>query len=235
MKQQRSIQRSFLGTYTRVLVLIALGLLIVLSIRYLIPSTNGMMPVLGTSSPTEITSTSFQQWRETAEAAVIQTRSALISITTITPPPTCCPPTITPMPFTRGIFEAHIDPQPYGNFWQGVVNGQGMRVYAGGIAGTYSNTPNLTQGVIKVQVFAQDLSRHESLLVETSELTGWLEVVAENQFILTLVGQNGQTLYFDVRTLQFVDGLSGTVTAPTITPLLPVTTPTIPPTPYPLP
>ena len=41
--------------------------------------------------------------------------------------------------------------------------------------------------------------------------------------MLTLVGQNGQTLYFDIQTMQFVDTLTVTFTAPTITPLMSIT------------
>jgi hypothetical protein len=236
MKQNKSIRLSFLGLLTGLFALTALGLIFAFAIKFLLPSSIGMAPSTATaSSPTEVTPTSFQHWRETAEAAVMQTRFALIAITTVTPPPTCCPPTFSPVPFATGIFEAHVNPQPFANVWQGVVNEQPIRVYAGGIAGTYSNTPNLTKGVLKVQVFSHDLSNYESVWYETSELTGWLQVSSEDHYILTLVGQNGQTLYFDVQTMQFVDGLTATVTAPTITPLPSITPTAIPPTPYPFP
>lgn len=235
MKQRKSIWPSLLGFLARLFALIALGLLIVFARKFLVPSSIGMALGKVTISPTEVAPTSFQLWRETSEAAVMQTRLALIAMTTVTPPPTCCPPTLTQLPFATGIFEAHINPQPFANGWQGVVNEQQIRVFAGGVAGTYSNTPNLTKGFLKVQVFSHDLSNYESVWYETSELTGWLQVTSEDQYILTLVGQNGQTLYFDVRTMLFVDVLPVTVTAPTITPLPSITSTAIPPTPYPLP
>ena len=219
MKQQKSIRLSFLGLLMGFFSLIALGIIFAFAIKFLVPSSIGMALSTATISQTEVTPTSFQHWRETAEAAVMQTRFALIAMTTVTPPPTCCPPTLTPVPFATGIFEAHVNPQPFANVWQGVVNEQQISVYAGGIAGTYSNNPNLTKGVLKVQVFSHDLSNYESVWYEASELTGWLQVTSEDQYILTLVGQNGQTLFFDVLTMQFVDGLTVTVTAPTITPL----------------
>jgi hypothetical protein len=236
MKQQKSIRLSSLGLLTGFFALIALGLIFIFAIKFLVPSSIGIAPSTATSSsPTEVTPTSFQHWRETAEAAVMQTRFALIAMTTVSPPPTCCPPTFTLVPFATGIFEAHVIPQPFANVWQGVVNEQQIRVYTGGLAGTYSNTPNLTKGVLKVQVFSHDLSNYESVWYETSELTGWLQVTSEDQYILTLIGQNGQTIYFDVLTMQFADGLTVTVTASTITPLPSITPTAIPPTPYPFP
>lgn len=236
MKQNKSIRLSFLGLLTGLFALTALGLIFAFAIKFLLPSSIGMAPSTATaSSPTEVTPTSFQHWRETAEAAVMETHYALIAMTTVTPPPTCCPPTFSPVPFVTGIFEAHVAPRPFVNLWKGIVNGQQVRVYAGGLEGTYSDTPNLTKGVLEVHVTSPSLDNFETVRLETSELTGWLEITAEDHYVLTLVGQNGQTLYFDVLTMEFVDGLTATVTAPTITPLPSITPTAIPPTPYPFP
>lgn len=236
MKQQKSVKPSFLGISTGFLALIALGLIFTFAIKFLLPSSIGIALITATaSSPPEVTSTSFQHWRETAEAAVMETHFALITMTTVTPPPTCCPPTNTPEPFITGIFEAHVAPRPFANLWKGIVNEQQVRVYAGGLEGTYSNTPNLTKGVLEVHVTSPGLDNFETVKYETSELTGWLEIIAEDHYVLTLVGQNGQTLYFDVLTMRFVEGLTVTVTAPTITPLPTITPTAVPPTPYPFP
>ncbi len=152
-----------------------------------------------------------------------------------TAPFTCCPPTNTPEPFVTRIFDAHIAPRPFANLWKGIVNGQQVRVYAGGLEGTYSDTPNLTVGVLEVHVASHGLDNFETVRFETTELTGWLQITAEDHYVLTLVGQNSQTLYFDVSTMQFVAGLTTTVTAPMITPLPSTTYTAIPPTSYPLP
>ncbi|MDI6695404.1 MAG: hypothetical protein QME21_10180 [Anaerolineales bacterium] len=236
MRHQKSPTLSILSIITGFLALIALVIIVSFAFKFLVSSSIGMALSTATaSSPTEVTPTSFQHWRETAEAAVMETHFALIAMTTVTPPPTCCPPTNTPEPFVTGIFEAHVAPRPFANLWKGMVNGQQVRVYAGGLEGTYTDTPNLTKGVLEVHVTSPSLDNFESVRYETSELTGWLEIIAEDHYVLTLVGQNDQTLYFDVLTMQFVDSLTTTVTAPTITPLPPITSTAIPPTPYPFP
>lgn len=236
MKHQKSPTLSILSIITSLLVLIALVIIVSFAFKFLLPSSIGMALSTATaSSPTEVTPTPFQHWRETAEAAVMETHFALIAMTTVTPPPTCCPPTNTPEPFVTGIFEAHVAPRPFANLWKGVVSGQQVRIYAGGLEGTYSDSPNLTKGVLEVHVTSPSLDNFETVRYETSELTGWLEIIAEDHYLLTLVGQNGQTLYFDTLTMQFVDGLTITVTAPTITTLPSITPTAIPPNPYPFP
>jgi hypothetical protein len=236
MRHQKFTALSLLNLVAGFLTLIALLIIFPLAFKFLLPSPIGMAlsKVTGTL-PTEITLTSFMHWRETAEAAVMETHFAQIAMTTVTPPPTCCPPTNTPEPFVTGIYEAHVAPRPFANLWKGIISGQQVRVYAGGIEDTYSETPNLTKGVLEVHVTSPGFDNFETVRYETSELTGWLEIIAEDHYVLTLVGQNGQTLYFDVLTMQFVDGLTATVTAPTITPLPSITLTAIPPNPYPLP
>jgi len=147
------------------------------------------------------------------------------------PPPTCCPPTYTPRSIMAGIFEASLGPdmdQAYAisTVWQDIVNGQPTRVYAGARIIRTGTIPTVTpQGIVLVTVHSSDYSNNSMVAYDAPGATGALKITEANGYRLTLVGQNGKTVYFDVLTRQFVNGLAVTLTAPTITPL-PSQTPT---------
>jgi hypothetical protein len=89
------------------------------------------------------------------------------------------------------------------------------------------DTLPITQGIVAIEVYSTDLSHYLVTEYKAPGETGILRIIEVTGYRLTLVGQNGETLYFDVPTRQFVEGLEVTLTAPTATHLPPVTpTPT---------
>lgn len=199
-------------------------------------------PLGGTALPTTSLSptVSFEHWRETAEAAAMQTQFAVIETITVSPPPTGRPPTRTPAPFAIGIFEVSYGPgvpQVYAmsTLWKGIVNGQRTLVYAGARVDTSGPTPDTSQGLVVVQVYSTDLTNKSTVEYEAPGATGILTITVAIDYRLTLMAENGSTLYFDVPSRQFVDGLTATVTAPTATPLPPANPTPVLPTGYPPP
>jgi hypothetical protein len=114
-------------------------------------------------------------------------------------------------------------------------------VFAGARRDTSGATPDITHGIIVVQVYSADLHNKATVVYDAPGTTGILSISAADGNRLILTGQNGEILYFDVPTRLFVTGPTVTITAPTMTPLpsiAPTTTlPTESPTPqgYPQP
>lgn len=96
-------------------------------------------------------------------------------------------------------------------------------IFAGARRDTSGATPDMTHGLVVVQVYSLDLSNKVTARYDASGNTGMLQIIATTGNQLTQVGQHGERLYFDVPTRQFVDGQTVTVTAPTMTPLPPIT------------
>jgi hypothetical protein len=173
---------------------------------------------------------------ETREYAFMQTQLAIFMITTPNAPPTGLPPTDTLEPFVPGINEtsyaAYVNPQSavITSQWRDMVNGQRTYVYAGARQDTSGATPDTRQGLIVVDVYSTDFSNHLITFYNAPGSTGVLRITSANGYRLTLASQNGETLYFDVLTRQFVNSLSVTVTAPTITLLPPISPTAAPPT-----
>jgi len=169
---------------------------------------------------------------ETREYALMQTQLAIFKITTPNAPPTGLPPTITPEPFVPGINEtsyaAYVNPQSavITSQWRDMVNGQRTYVYAGARQDTSGATPDTRQGLIVVDAYSTDFSNHFITFYNAPGSTGVLRISSANGYRLTLASQNGETLYYDVLTRQYVDSLNTTVPAPTIT-SLPPASPTV--------
>lgn len=203
------------------------------------PATAGTMTTLPDNTATS--GTSFESTRETAEAALMQTQLALFETVTPNPPPTGIPPTSTLETFIPGItgmsYAPYVNPQSavITSQWREIVNGQRCYVYAGAHRDTSGATPDTSQGLIIVDEYSEDLSNHLTTLYDAPGTTGVLQITRANGYRLTIVGLSGEILYFDVLTRQFVDGMTVTSTAPTITPLPSITPTAIPSTPYPLP
>jgi len=202
--------------------------------RPMAPGMTGTVGLRGerTLTPTgedTLTPTELEQSRKTAGAAAMETYRALYRLDKITPPPTCCPPTNTLAPFVPGINEMSYAPDivpqsvVISSQWRNLVNGQRTYVYAGAHRDTTGATPDTRQGLIIVEVYSADLSNYLTSLYDAPGSTGILRITSATGYRLTLAGQNGETLYFDVLTGQYVDRLNTTVTAPTITPLPPRT------------
>ncbi len=177
----------------------------------------------------------LQQEMKTIEAAVMQTHFALIETWTPQSLPYDRPPTNTLAPFMPGIYDVpfvgEIRGLSFSNRWQDFVKGERIIVYVGARVDQSSSTPVKTQGIVIVKVYSKYLSNNSRVVYEAPDKTGMLKIVAADGYRLTLLGQNGETLYFDVPTRQFVSSLDIAITAPTTTPLPPITptdTPVIP-------
>lgn len=172
--------------------------------------------------------------KQTAEVSLLMTRQALID--TITPelPTPGVPPTLTPAPIVTGIFPDSTGPRIPDffaiNHWQNIVNGERVLVYAGARVDMALATPITNKGLLLVIVDAIDYSNRSIVEYETEGELGPLMITVADGYRLTITNENGVMLYFDVPTRQFVDSLTATVTAPTVTPL-PLATPTVQPLP----
>jgi hypothetical protein len=167
----------------------------------------------------------------------VDSLNATVTAPTITPlPPTGLPPTITLEAFIPGINEmsyaAYVNPQSavITSQWREMVNGQRTFVYAGANRDTSGATPDTRKGLIVVDVYSTDFSNHLITFYNAPGSTGVLRIISANGYRLILASQNDETLYFDVLTRQFVDSLNATVTAPTVTPLPPISPTAAPPT-----
>jgi hypothetical protein len=182
---------------------------------------------------------SFEETRQTADAAIIQTQLALVETITPIAPPSGLPPTSTLAPFVPGIFE--ISYAPFGipqayvitTQWREIVNGQRTYVYAGARKDTSGATPDTSKGFIGVVVYSDDLSNSVVAEYEAPSTPGILTITAVNNYTLILSATNGSTLYFDVPSREFVGSLTETPAAPTTTPIAPISPTPILPTGYP--
>jgi hypothetical protein len=236
MTKQQTEPVSTVGMIVGLVALIALVLVLSTVIKFATPAASGMTNTAIITTVITSTSTDFEEWGEAVETGVMQTYLALIKTITPSPPPTGQPPTRTPAPFRIGIFEISYGPfgdphaYPMSNVWKEIVNGERTLVYVGGYGDMYAATPVVVQGIVVVQVFSSDLTNRTLVEYRAPVTTGILRIVAAIGYRLTLAGQNDETLYFDVLTRQFVDGLNVTVTAPTITSLPPITPTAVSPT-----
>ena len=151
--------------------------------------------------------------------------------TDITPmaPPSGPPPTYTQEHFVTGIFSDTYGPLVKSfvpsSHWQGIHNGQRTFVYAGARAHDSISDPISDQGIVYLVVHSADFYTRTEAEFVAPGLTGLLTVVAEVGLRLTLIAESGDTLYFDIPSQTFVNNLSATTNAPTVTPL-PLVTPT---------
>lgn len=150
------------------------------------------------------------------------------------PPPTApkdptlapAPPTVEAIPFSTGIFEGgegafYSGDVTIQNYWQNIVNGETVQVFAGSL---YEDPE---QGLVIV------LGSSPSGRYYTPTRVGSLRIVDESGLRLTLVSTHGATFYFDIPTHQFVDSLEVTVIPTTPTAEIPTPTTPMPPSPYP--
>lgn len=118
---------------------------------------------------------------------------------------------------SRGILEAGYQhpfvPNEYviQNLWRDEINEQRVSVHAGALR------DDLEQGIVYVPP--------ASTFYPTPIRAGSVRIVAEENYRLTLLSENGTTFYFDIPGQRFMDSLTEVV--PTITPVPPSPTPTI--------
>ncbi len=152
------------------------------------------------------------------------------------PPPFTLGPSPTPVTYTprqsfeTGIFDnqaAPLSPMGYAmwNYWQDIVNGEKVQIFAGARRDNPGLTSETSQGIVFVAASSLNEINHNYQLFEAPiHDTGILRITTVTGYRLTLEAESGAVLYFDVPTRRFVDSLSATVNAPTVTPLPPVTT-----------
>lgn len=167
--------------------------------------------------------------KQTLEAKMEQTRRAV----TLTPatglptynPPTSAPVTEEPWDWGTGIVESGDAPfsgMVYSiyNRWYGMLNGQRVVVYAGGLRddpGGVSQTAS--QGLVIVVVISPVSGEQLPESYQTPIKAGLLRIVAASDDLrLTLDTPNGNAFYFDVPSRQFADSLIATP-RPTTTPM----------------
>jgi hypothetical protein len=179
-------------------------------------------------TPTQIDYFSIEQ---TSYAMFTLTQEAYLTSppSTRTPGPSPTPPTYTPKPFVAGISDSQAAPltQVYTieNWWQDIVNGEKVRVFAGGKRDNPGEpTIEVSKGILFVITVAMDESNVDYQFYEPPiSDTGLLSITAVTNYRLTIQAESGAVLYFDVPTRQFVESLTATVSAPTVTPLPPIT------------
>lgn len=199
-----------------------------------------------TTSTAIVTSTaqatvSFEETQQTAEASIIQTQLALVETITPIAPPTGIPATSTRAPFVPGIYEISYAPfgvpqaQVITSQWRDIVNGQRTYVYAGARKDLSGATPDTSKGLIGLVVYSADLSNSVVAEYEAPGTPGILTITGVNNYTLMLSATDGSTLYFDVPSREFLDSPAETPTAPTATPIAPISPTPAPPTGYPPP
>jgi hypothetical protein len=129
------------------------------------------------------------------------------------------PPTIEPIAFPTGLFDGGGDAFYSGdvtiqNYWQNIVNGETVQVFAGAL---YQDPE---QGLVIV------VGLSPSGRYYTPTRAGSVRITAENNLRLTLISANGATFYFDLPSHQFVNSLEVTVmptkaVAESLTPTIP--------------
>jgi hypothetical protein len=241
MKPQITGRHSVLGTVVTLAAVLILGIAIVFVLRSVsttsLPSTIVSQTPLQTSVPNGYPPPpSTQQVTmppriATSEAIYEQTMQAFrLTITPATTTPGI-PPTPTLAPFIPGIYNSKAAPEPSANhtmtnWWQDLVNGERVQVFAGALQDNTIYPPGPAQGVVVVNTVAIDVINSTLQEYDAPSGTGVLTITAVSGSRLTLQSDNGGTLYFDVPTRQFVDSLSTTSAAPTAT-LLPTILPDI--------
>lgn len=160
--------------------------------------------------------------KQTAEVAVALTNQALVAETTPASPPILA--TYTAAPFQSGIFPNSTGPIvptfASSSQWQGMIQGEEVVVYAGAKKDPTLATPILPIGAVYVVVRAVTLQLRNEAEYDAPNETGALTVVAEDNLRLTLRGDRGVTLYFDIPSRQFIDSLDSEAPGPTATPLM---------------
>ena len=189
--------------------------------------TTAMQPTISETA----TQIDFLSIEQTSYAIFTLTQEAYLTSppSTRTPGPSPTPPTYTPKPFVSGIFDSQAAPhsQLYAmaNWWQGIVNGEEVQVFAGGKRDNPGEpTIEVSQGVLFVITVSLDESNVDYQFYEPPVAeTGLLSIKAATDYRLTIQAESGAVLYFDVPTRRFVESLTATVSAPTVTPLPPIT------------
>ncbi len=101
-----------------------------------------------------------------------------------------------------------------------MIQDEEVIVYAGAKKDPTLATPILPIGAVYVVVRSVALQlRHEAEYDAPWE-TGALTVIAEENLRLTLSGDRGVIVYFDIPSREFVDSLDYDVPGPTVTPLM---------------
>jgi hypothetical protein len=85
------------------------------------------------------------------------------------------------------------------NYWQGVVEGQIVQVFAG----SAGSDPEV--GVIFVMVTSADRMKTNIERYEAPPGTGSLHIISESAFMLTLAGKDNTQIFFDIFSRQFTD------------------------------
>src|SRR5579859_5061525 len=171
----------------------------------------------------------------TPPTGIVAPASATPAALTVTSGPATTTPGVRPTPtlepFVPGIYTSKAAPEPSANhtmtnWWQDLVNGERVQVFAGALQDNTIYPPGPAQGLVVVNTIAIDVVNSTLQEYDAPSGTGVLTITAVSGSRLTLQSHNGGTLYFDVPTRQFVDSLSTTSTAPTAT-LLPTILPDI--------
>jgi len=241
MKPQPTTPESDWPFLIGIIALLALVVILALVMMSLIASGGLLSPAIPASAiPASVTPqttlypaipflTFLPPVKQTFAVAGEQTRQAdMLTATLSFTPFTIVPPqyTYAPEPLVTGIFNNQTAPSPIKDFtiynlWQNMVNGERVAVYAG--------FKQDHSGRILVSTVTADKSNRVYQTYDPPPGVGRLQVIAAEGDRLTLQDDQGNVLYFDVPTRQFVASLTGTVTSPTATQL-----PTwIPPTPAP--
>ena len=140
------------------------------------------------------------------------------------------PPTPTPAPFIPGIFDTDAAPVPRSGYtmtkywWQDIVNGEEVAVFAGARQYNVIYPPGPAQGIVFVRTIGRDLRNYSLQDYDAPTGTGILTITAVSGQRLVLQTDRRGTLYFDIPSRQFVNGLNVTSHAPTATPLPTITT-----------
>ena len=141
------------------------------------------------------------------------------------------PPVPTPVPWHNGMIDndnmAAVSHMEYTmtNGWMGQVNGDDVRIDAGGRNNKSGLIQDDAQGVIVITTYSIDGDNAWGLNWSTETIdapipnTGVLTITAVTNNRLTLRAKNGAIFYFDVPTRRFVDSLAAAVGVPTVTPL----------------
>lgn len=209
---------------TGVVLFLALGVAVVILKARLTVEKQGLANPNNTytnSTP----SMDLNTWRDTAAAAVMNTQLAMSKLVTPSPPPAARPPTRTSAPFKTGLFEVsqgtgYLWNYPLTTLWQAVIDGQRISVYAGGTIERDGATPGAIQGAMFVRVFSSDLQQVDIAEYPAPAGVGILRIDAVEGYRLSLMGPNGEELFFDVPSRQFVDSFTVAITAPTVKPII---------------
>lgn len=85
------------------------------------------------------------------------------------------------------------------NYWTGVANNQFLSIYAG------ASVEKPQEGLVAVVITSANRDNTTLQYFIPASAHGSLKVLAENNLVLTLQAADGDTMYFDAGTLQFVE------------------------------